>query len=134
MSVLTQIIPAWQAFSAITQIMPIRDEAHYQYMVETLEGLLEQTGDDEHHPLMGLVDIVGDLIADYEAIQQVLPETKGLDALMFLMEQHGVKQHQLPEVGSQGVVSEVLNGKRSLNVRQIRALADRFGVSPVTFI
>lgn len=134
MSVLTQIIPAWQAFSATTKIMTIRDEAHYQYMVETLEGLLEQTGDDEHHPLMGLVDIVGDLIADYEAIQQVLPETKGLDALMFLMEQHGVKQHQLPEVGSQGVVSEVLNGKRSLNVRQIRALADRFGVSPVTFI
>jgi HTH-type transcriptional regulator/antitoxin HigA len=134
MSELTQIIPAWQAFSTTTRIMPIRDDAHYQYMVETLEDLLAQTGEDESHPLMGLVDIVGDLIADYETTQQALPEATGIDALKFLMEQHGVKQHQLPEVGSQGVVSEVLNGKRSLNVRQIRALAERFGVSPATFI
>lgn len=40
----------------------------------------------------------------------------------------------LPEIGSQGVVSEILNGKRELNVRQIRALADRFHVSPSVFI
>jgi HTH-type transcriptional regulator/antitoxin HigA len=53
--------------NAVGNIEPIRDQAHYQYMVETLESLLEETGDDESHPLMGLVDIVGDLIADYEA-------------------------------------------------------------------
>jgi len=40
----------------------------------------------------------------------------------------------LPEVGSQGVVSEVLSGKRELNVRQIRALAKRFHVSPAVFM
>ena len=134
MSELTHIIPAWQAFSTTTKIMPIRDDAHYHYMVDTLEDLLTQTGSDETHPLMGLVDIVGDLIADYEANQKTLHEATGIEALKFLMQQQGVKQHQLPEVGSQGVVSEVLNGKRSLNVRQIRALAERFGVSPVTFI
>jgi HTH-type transcriptional regulator/antitoxin HigA len=43
-------------------------------------------------------------------------------------------QAELPEVGSQGVVSEVLSGKRELNVRQIRALAQRFRVSPAVFI
>ncbi len=43
-------------------------------------------------------------------------------------------QSDLPEIGSQAVVSEVLNGKRDLNVRQIRALATRFGVSPAVFI
>jgi HTH-type transcriptional regulator/antitoxin HigA len=40
----------------------------------------------------------------------------------------------LPEIGSQGVVSEVLAGKRELNTRQIRALAKRFGVSPAVFV
>ncbi len=134
MSELAQIIPAWQAFSTATKIIPIRDEAHYHYMVDTLEELLAQTGADENHPLMDLVDIVGDLIADYEANLKALPEATGIEALKFLMQQHEVKQNQLPEIGSQGVVSEVLNGKRSLNVRQIRALAERFGVSPVTFI
>jgi len=38
------------------------------------------------------------------------------------------------EIGSQGVVSEILNGKRELNVRQIRELANRFHVSPAVFI
>jgi HTH-type transcriptional regulator/antitoxin HigA len=36
-------------------------------------------------------------------------------------------------LGSQGVVSEILSGKRELNTRQIAALADRFGVSPAVF-
>jgi HTH-type transcriptional regulator/antitoxin HigA len=50
------------------------------------------------------------------------------------MEEHGLKQVDLPEIGSQGVVSEILNGKRKLNVRQIEALAQRFRVSPVVFL
>lgn len=50
------------------------------------------------------------------------------------MEEHGLTQSDLPEVGSQGVVSELLSGKRELNVRQIRALARRFDVSPAAFM
>lgn len=54
--------------------------------------------------------------------------------LRFLMEEHDLAQSDLSEVGSQGIVSEILNGKRELNVRQIRALAKRFHVSPAAFI
>jgi HTH-type transcriptional regulator / antitoxin HigA len=50
------------------------------------------------------------------------------------MEEHGLKQADLPEVGSQGVVSEILSGRRELNLRQIQALAGRFGVDPSAFI
>ena len=99
-----------------------------------LESLLDEAGGDEHHPIMGLVDIVGDLIEDYETEQHHLPETSGIDALKFLMEQHGLKQRDLQEIGSQGVVSEILAGKRELNVRQVRALSERFGVSTATFL
>ena len=134
MSNLNAIIPAWQYFQAVTHIEPIRDQAHYNYMVETLESLLEQTRDDEDHPLMGLVDIVGDLIADFEAQHDHMPEATGVDALKFLMDQQGIKQSDLSDIGSQGVVSEILNGKRMLNVRQIKLLAERFSVSPATFI
>jgi HTH-type transcriptional regulator/antitoxin HigA len=83
---------------------------------------------------MGLVDIVGDLIEDYETEHHPLPPATGLQALKFLMDQHELKQSDLPEIGSQGVVSEILTGKRELNVRQVRALAQRFSVSPATFI
>ena len=51
-----------------------------------------------------------------------------LTRLAFLMEQHGLRQSDLPEVGAQSVVSAVLSGKRELNLRQTQALARRFGV------
>jgi HTH-type transcriptional regulator/antitoxin HigA len=63
-----------------------------------------------------------------------IPASTGADVLRYLMEEHGLSQTDLPEVGSQGVVSEILSGKRELNVRQIRVLAGRFGVSPAVFI
>ena len=63
-----------------------------------------------------------------------MPPIHGTELLQFLMEEHGLRQSDLAEVGSQGVVSEILNGKRELNVRQIRELAKRFHVSPAVFI
>ena len=129
-----KLLPAWEQFRAATDISTIRDEGHYARMTQMLECLLDEAGGDEHHPVMGLVDIVGDLIEDYEAEQHQLPEVSGIDALKFLMAQHGLKQGDLKEIGSQGVVSEILTGKRELNVRQVRALSQRFGVSTATFL
>lgn len=128
------LIPAWDAFRSATDIAPIRDEKHYQKLVATLEALLDETAGSERHPAMGLVDILGDLIEDYEAEHHPLLPATGLQALKFLMDQHGLKQGDLAEIGSQGVVSEILAGKRALNLRQVRALGERFGVAAGTFV
>ncbi len=128
------LLPAWETFRSATDIAPIRDEAHYQRMTAMLEALLDETTGDENHPAMGLVDIVGDLIEDFESEHHPLPDVTGVQALKFLVEQHGIKQCDLREIGSQGVVSEILAGKRELNIRQVRALSERFGVSPATFV
>lgn len=128
------LLPAWEAFRRATDIAPIRNETHYRRMVAMLEALLDETIGDESHAAIGLVDIVGDLIEDYEAKHHPLPNVTGVQALKFLMEQHGLKQADLREIGSQGVVSEILAGNRELNIRQIRALSERFGVSPATFV
>ena len=128
------LLPAWEAFRSATDIAPIRDEAHYQRMTAILEGLLDVAAGDEGRPAMGLVDIVGDLISDYEVEHHAMPQATGLQALQFLMVQHGLKQADLPEIGSQGVVSEVLAGKRELNIRQVRALSERFAVLAATFV
>ena len=128
------LLPAWEQFRAATDICPIRDEGHYARMTKILQSLLDEAGADESHPIMGLVDIVADLIDDYESEFHPLPQTNGVDALKFLMEQHKLKQADLCEIGSQGVVSEILTGKRELNLRQVRALSERFGVSAATFL
>lgn len=129
-----RLLPVWEQFRAATDITPIRDEAHYARMTEMLEALLDETQGNEAHPAMGLVDIVGDLIEDFEAEHHPLPEATGVQALKFLMEQHDLKQSDLYDIGSQGVVSEILTGKRELNIRQVRALSKRFGVSAGTFV
>lgn len=129
-----RLLPVWEQFRTATDIAPIRDEVHYARMGEMLDALLEETQGDENHPAMGLVDIVGDLIEDYEDEHHPLPQTTGVQALKFLMEQHGLRQSDLSDIGSQGVVSEILAGKRELNLRQVRALSERFGVSTATFI
>jgi HTH-type transcriptional regulator/antitoxin HigA len=49
------------------------------------------------------------------------------------MEQHGLKQNQLPEIGAQSVVSDILSGKRELTVNHIRGLSRRFGIDPSAF-
>lgn len=55
--------------------------------------------------------------------------------LSLLMEQKGVKQGDLVGIiGSQGVVSEVVNGKRSISKKQAKALAKFFNVSVELFI
>ncbi len=128
------LLPAWEAFRSATGIAPIRDDAHYQRMVAMLHGLLDETGGNENHPAMGLVDIVGDLIEDYETERHPLPQATGLQALKFLMAQNGLKQSDLTEIGSHGVVSEILAGKRELNIRQVKALSARFAVSTATFV
>jgi len=129
-----RLLPAWERFRAATDIAPIRDEAHYVRMTEVLESLLEAAAGDPGHPAMELVDIVGDLIERFEVEHHPLREATGVQALRFLMEQHALRQSDLPEIGSQGVVSEILAGKRELNIRQVRALSERFGVSAATFL
>ena len=121
-------------FGDMTGVTCTRQEHNDALMTEMLQALLDETQGEEKHPAMGLVDIVGDLIEDYEAKQHPLPEVTGVQALKFLMEQHGLKQSDLSEIGSQGVVSEILTGKRELNIRQVRALSERFGVSSATFV
>jgi HTH-type transcriptional regulator/antitoxin HigA len=99
-----------------------------------LDELIDEIGEQETHPLADLVETLALAITAYEEVHVPVPASSGLEILRALMEDHGLSQSDLPEVGSQGVVSEVLSGKRDLNVRQIVRLAARFGVSPAVFL
>jgi transcriptional regulator with XRE-family HTH domain len=69
-------------------------------------------------------------IHSYEEAHAKIREATRPEVLRSLMEAHGLTQSELPEIGSQGVVSEILSSERELNVRQIRRLAKRFEVYP----
>jgi HTH-type transcriptional regulator/antitoxin HigA len=118
----------------IAPLLSIRNEREYNAAVKRLNELLDEIGDNDKHPLYGLLDTLGTLIEIYEEEHYPIPDATGAEVLRFLMEEHNLAQLDLPEVGSQGVVSEILNGKRELNVRQIRSLAEKFKVSSAVFL
>lgn len=78
--------------------------------------------------------VLADLVEAYEHRHHAAPETTGVDALRSLMGGNNLTQAELSEIGTQGVVSQLLRGQRQLNVRQIKALAARFQVPPGVFL
>jgi len=125
----TDILAPWVAVNdALGLATPIRDEAHYAELLAFVDETFEQFGGDDTHPIFGLVPIVADRIREYETRVHPWPDLPPHKLLRVLMTERGILQSELPEVGTQSVVSEVLAGKRALNLRQVKALADRFSV------
>ncbi len=97
-------------------------EQEYDRLVELLDALTDIVRDDENHPLARMMDVIGTLIEIYEDEHVPEPAANPIEALKHFMAIHQLRQKDLPEIGSQGVVSDILNGRRELNLRQIRAL------------
>jgi HTH-type transcriptional regulator/antitoxin HigA len=110
-------------------LTPPKNDAEYAALVESLDAILDAGGADEAHPLSRLALMVGDLVSAYESVRTPMPEaaTPAM-VLAHLMETHGLKQADLSELGGQSVVSDILRGKRAINLRQAKVLANRFGV------
>lgn len=127
-------IQHWKHISSV--IHEPQNANDYEDLSHFLDQLLDIVGEDESHELIGLVDVISHMITMYDEKHVVLLKTgTGIDALKFLMKQHDLNQTDLKkEIGSQGVVSEILNSKRTLNITQIKKLSERFKVSPGTFI
>ncbi|RQV17446.1 transcriptional regulator [Burkholderia cenocepacia] len=124
-------------FEAISQkvpLHPINSDIEYDFAVRALNALLDAGAADEGHRLAPLADTLGDFISEYDEGYHQLPDASPAEVLKYLMLENDVRQADLPEIGSQGVVSEILSGKRELNVRQIAALGRRFNVNPVVFL
>ncbi len=107
-------------------LLAIRNAREYDTAVTQLNRLVDAVGDNPKHPRYRFIDTLSVLIEAYDEEHYPIPDASPVELIKFLMEQHGLSQADLPEIGSQGVVSEILRGKRELNVRQIQALSRRF--------
>ena len=129
---LKKIAKIWPSIQNIFSVP--HNQKEYNRLVNILDGLIDEVGENESHPLATLMETLGSLIESYEA--QNIPNIEGSPsvALKTLMEEHDLKQSDLPEIGSQGVISEILSGKRQFNVRQIKLLSKKLNVSPAVFM
>lgn len=129
-----KLIKAWDNLQKIAEIKPIQNKVEYTKAAALLDELIDQTAGDENHHLADLIEVVGLLISKYEENHIKIPPASPVAILKHLMTEHNLTQADLPEIGSQGVISEILHGKRVLNLRQINALANRFSIDPSVFI
>ena len=75
------------------------------------------------------------MIEHYEEERYQINEATDIEVLKFLMEQNNLKQKDLVGVlGGKSSVSEILNGKRPLNLDHIKKIAEKFHIKPTTFV
>ena len=128
------VIHEYRRLRTLVPFGTLRTKKDYARAVAMLDEIIDEIGEDEKHPMAELADALSVFVEKYEAEHMAIPEADLAAVLKYFMNEHGLRQTDLPEIGSQGVVSEVLAGKRELNKRQITRLAKRFGVSPAVFL
>ncbi len=129
---LENISKVWPSIKSIFSVP--HSEREYLALVKTLDSLVDEIGNNQKHKLAPVMETIGKLIENYENQVYPINESSPINALKYLIHEHGLKQSDLKEIGSQGVVSEVLTGKRALNLDQIKKISKRFHVSPLVFI
>ncbi len=109
----------------------IKNNRDYAHALRSLESVFDETKGD----LAEYAETLTVLIEYYESKTFPLQRRGGVDLLKFLMDQNDLKQKDLIGIlGARSTVSEILSGKRPLNLRHLRALANTFNVEPATFL
>lgn len=118
---------------------PIKNAVMHKHYSEAVRILLEVLETDsvpeaDRTAILTFAALVAPQIAAYEKRADSSEDATGVELLGFLMTQHGLTQGDLAaDLGGQSVVSDLLRGKRKLNVEQITRLSARFNVSPASF-
>jgi HTH-type transcriptional regulator/antitoxin HigA len=112
----------------------IATEDEYDEMV-ALAGRLIAKGEALSPEEGKLLELLGLLVEDYDDRHYPLGENDPVTALKEMMNFRDLKPKDLwPVLGSKGVVSEILNRKRTISKAQVKKLAEFFHVSADLFI
>jgi HTH-type transcriptional regulator/antitoxin HigA len=69
---LEQTINAWSSIAE--NVFVPHTEQEYEHLVDILDSLIDQVGEDENHLLASLMEVIGVLIENYE--NEHIPELK----------------------------------------------------------
>ncbi len=110
------------------KIKLIKNQSDYDEALKFIEQLMISDPDpdtEEGEKLSLLVT----LVKEYESQQFPESVVGAIDAILFRMDQLGLKPTDLvPFIGSRSRVSEILSGKRQLTVEMMRSLEDGLGI------
>ncbi len=125
---------SWVAFDQMAHLRPIHNAAEYDRTVSLMNSLLDVVGDDETHPLAGLLELVSDLVNGYDEEHYAIEASEPKEVLRYLINAKNLTQKDLESAVPQGNLSAILAGKRKISAALAGKLAQVFKVSPAVFI
>ncbi len=121
----------------LMEVLPRRIETEeendrYLKIVEQMIDRGSENFSPEEHKIFDLLTI---LINEFEEKAYPIRDVPPNERLQFLLEQRGMKQKDLiPLFGSEGVVSEIISGKRAITLKTAQKLAIFFNTRAEMFI
>lgn len=121
----------------LTQFLPrpIETDAEYERVLEFINRLMSKAEGKLSSEESVLLELLTQLVERYEEKNYPIPTAAPHEVIQFLMEDRGLQHKDLmPVLGSRGVTSDVINGKRKPSKSQIKLLAEFFRLSPELFL
>jgi len=111
-------------------ISPILTDEDNERAIKRIEKLWDaEEGTPEYYEL----DILSLLVSEYEKKRYPLPEVNPIEMIKFRMEQMGYTRAELARLafnGHRSRVTDILEGRRKLNLAMVRKLSEVLKVDP----
>jgi HTH-type transcriptional regulator / antitoxin HigA len=114
-----------------------RNNKEYSIIESYLDELIDETRNDENHPLAQAMLIIGENLEEYDnsKYSEIGTDVTNIEMVKYLMKKNNLAQKDLIDIfGNQGNVSKFLSGERALSKSQIMGLKDRFGIGTDFFL
>lgn len=119
-------------------IKPITNDLQFREASQLIDQLIDaDLLDDpqERKQALDILEAITILAIEYERKHYAIPRPDPIDAIKQRMEQLNLSQRDVaPYFGGENRVSEVLNGRRSLTVKMIKALHQHLGIPTDTLL
>ena len=106
-------------------IKPIKNDSQYEAALSRVYSLMQKHIQPDSKESDELV-VLSILIKGYENMYYPVPRPNPLEAIRFRMDQMNMSEVELSDIlGSRSRKSEILSGKRKLNLAMIRKLTEK---------
>ena len=113
----------------------IRTEAEYDRLNAIIRELVDRDDEDLSPEEERLVDLLSDLIQQYDEEHYPIKDLTPHEMLCSLMDDNGLGHQDIWQLfGSQDIASEVLKGKQAISRAQAKKLGDFFKIDPGVFL
>jgi HTH-type transcriptional regulator/antitoxin HigA len=108
-------------------IKPVKTELDYNNGLKRIYDLMHKDLTQEESDEL---EILGVLVENYEEEHYPIEPPHPIDAIKFRMEQMGIDENGLAKlIGNKNIAKELLSGKRKLNLRLMKILHTKLGIS-----